>query len=51
MTNSSADSGQRSSPVRTQIGVTLALVWIVIKLALFVLVGRTETARFVYAGF
>ena len=27
------------------------IVWIAIKVALFVLLGRTETARFVYAGF
>jgi hypothetical protein len=25
--------------------------WIAVKVALFILLGRTETARFVYAGF
>lgn len=29
----------------------LVLAWIAIKVALFVLLGRTESARFVYAGF
>ena len=27
------------------------VVWLAIKLTVFVLLGRTETARFVYAGF
>ena len=27
------------------------LVWLAVKIALFVLLGRTDTARFVYAGF
>ena len=27
------------------------IVWVAVKLAVFVLLGRTETARFVYAGF
>jgi hypothetical protein len=27
------------------------LVWVAVKLAVFLLLGRTETARFVYAGF
>lgn len=27
------------------------LVWIALKVVLFLLLGRTDTARFVYAGF
>lgn len=27
------------------------LVWLAVKVALFVLLGRIDTARFVYAGF
>ena len=27
------------------------IVWLALKLTVFVLLGRTETARFVYAGF
>ena len=31
---------------------TLAVVvWLAVKIATFVLLGRTDTARFVYAGF
>ena len=27
------------------------IVWLAVKLTVFLLLGRTETARFVYAGF
>ena len=35
------------SPART----AAVVAWIALKVALFILLGRTETARFVYAGF
>ena len=39
-------------PARRASAKTAAVVfWIALKVALFVLLGRTETARFVYAGF
>jgi hypothetical protein len=37
----------RRSPART----AAVVAWIALKAALFILLGRTETARFVYAGF
>jgi hypothetical protein len=40
------------TPVRPSWRRTAAVVvWLAVKVAVFVLLGRTDTARFVYAGF
>jgi hypothetical protein len=36
---------------RSRVRTMALLAWIAVKVALFVLLGRTDVARFVYAGF